>query len=159
MDGLGRLKDGLIDGLGLGETDLARLDMRSGIPPLGALALGADWAIGEGPRLIRGLGEEPKDRDPIDPPGLVTEGREGICGADGALGAALLMLGREAIPPAPLRPRIWPCACGPTNRAIPSTTAAIEETHTRRFGRTNPAAREWFLSSTANIVKLLSPRR
>ena len=39
IDGLDRPKEGLGDGLG--ETDLDRLDIRSAIPPLGALALGA----------------------------------------------------------------------------------------------------------------------
>jgi len=46
IDGLGRLKDvfgrlGLTDGLGLGATDLDRLDMRF-CRPLGALGLGVD---------------------------------------------------------------------------------------------------------------------
>jgi hypothetical protein len=142
-DGLGRLKDvfgrlGLIEGLGLGATGLDWLDMRFCMP-LGALGRGAGCAIGDGPRLIWGLGLELNDRDPIDPPGL-TDGLEGICGGACALGAALLALIREAA--SLLRPRAWPNACDPADRVIPTTTATTSEPGMHFFTLLGPAARQ-----------------
>jgi hypothetical protein len=145
MDGLGRLNDafgrlGLIEGLGAADRD--RLDIR-----LCRLEL----------RLDEGLGLELNDRDPIDPPGFATDGLEGICGEACALGAEFLTLDRE---PAPLlRPRDWPQACGPAGSSIPSTTATANEPQTRFPAFQGPAARAWFLSLTAYIEILLSPRR
>lgn len=155
IDGLGGLKD-VFGRLGLGATDLDRLDMRL-CRPLGALGLGADCTIGDGLRLICGLGLELNDRDPIDPPGFIAGGREGICGEACGLGAGLLTLGREAA--TLLRPRDWPQACGPADGIIPTTTATINEPQTRFLAFQGPAVREWSLSRTANIEILLSPRR
>jgi hypothetical protein len=73
------------------------------MPPPEKFGLGADWTIGDGPRLICGLGRELNDRDPIDGPRFVADGMERICGEGCTLGAELPP-DREAIPPP--RPRV-----------------------------------------------------
>jgi hypothetical protein len=145
-DGLGRLNDvfgrlGLIDGLGLGATDLDRVDMRFCRPPPEKLDRGADWTIGDGPRLTCGLGADRNDDEPIDPPRFITDGLEGVCGEACTLGAEFLALIRE---PRSLR-RDCPEA-SPTGSIIPTTTAATNKPETRFLTFQGPAARLWSFS-------------
>ena len=95
------------------------------------------------------------DRDPIDPPGLATDGLEGICGEACTLGAELLALIRE---PRLLRLRDCPQA-SPVGSIIPTTTAITSKPETRLLALRGPAARDFILSLSANIEILLSPRR
>lgn len=153
-EGLGRLKDvlgrlGLIERFGVNDRD--RLNERFCRP---LLDRGADRIDGDGARLIGELGLELNDRDPIELPRFVTEGRDGICGERCTLGAELL--DREAAPL--LRLRDCPQAEGPAS-TIETTTATIRAPETRFLAFRSPAARHWFFSRSANIVALLSPRR
>lgn|GEM_PF-2528567 len=95
-EGLGRL---LIDGPGLAENDLDRVEMRFCRLPPGAIALGADGITAEGLRLIWGLGAARNDGRELNPPRFIICGCERICGAGDMRGAMLGAFCREAAPP------------------------------------------------------------